>query len=397
MAGTGTPAVKSGSVERLEQARAAMRSEGLKALVCRLPENIVMLSGYWPVIGRSAVILPDDGEPVLLAPDMERQALERAFVKDIRTFRVWKLQDPAPEASLARLIADFAASHGLAGKRVGSEMAFEDIAPTQKVLEPWGVAAPAHRMLQDAGLQVVDATELLMRLRARKTADELERIRVANEIAQFGVGAFVREARPGIAEHELAAAVEHAVMLHGTGYRGAIHARAQALIFSGTARLHEVGWGYAPNTTRRIQPGELVMLELCVVADGYYCDITRMAVAGQPSARQQELLSVVREAQKAALSAIRPGATGDQVDRAARDALKRHGLEDAFVHITGHGLGLRYHERYPQLCPGSNDVLEPGMVTSVEPGIYAPDFGGIRLEDNVVVTQQGCQVLSGTN
>lgn len=385
---------QAGPEERIERARSAMRRYGLSALVCRLPENVVLLSGYWPVIGRSAVIVPDDGDPVLFAPEMERQALDRAFVKDIRTFPVWKLQDPDPEASLARLISDWVASHGLAGKRAGVEMAFEDIAPAQKVLEPWAAATPSRRALETAGLHLIDATELLTQLRARKTPAEIQRIRTANEVAQFGVRAFEQRLGPGIAEHELAAAVEEAVVRLGTGYRGTVHARAQALIFSGTERLYGVGWGYAPNTTRRIQPGELVMLELCVVADGYYCDLTRMGVAGQPSTRQQELLTAVQEAQRAALEAIRPGVTGDEVDRAAREALGRYGLRDAFVHSTGHGVGFRYHERYPLLFPGSQDVLEEGMVTSVEPGIYAPEFGGIRLEDDVVVTAHGAEVLS---
>jgi Xaa-Pro aminopeptidase len=220
----------------------------------------------------------------------------------------------------------------------------------------------------------------------------LARLRVAREIAGFGLEAFGSAVQPGRTEAEVAADVERAI-LAGTGYKGTAHARAEALVFSGTERLDRVSWGYATSTARRIERGELVMLELCTVADGYYSDLTRMATAGPPSARQEELIAAVTAAQRAAIAAVRPGVTGDAVDRAARDMLRAHGLADAFIHITGHGLGFRYHESVPMLYPGAENVLAEGMVTSIEPGIYGSKFGGIRIEDNVAVTADGVEVL----
>ncbi|HEU4798836.1 MAG TPA: M24 family metallopeptidase, partial [bacterium] len=142
---------------------------------------------------------------------------------------------------------------------------------------------------------------------------------------------------------------------------------------------------------------DLVMLELSTVADGYFSDLTRMATVGRPSSRQQELLDAVRRAQRSAIEAIRPGVTGDAVDRAARGILEGAGLGDAFIHITGHGLGFRYHEPMPLLYPGSKDVLEAGMVTSVEPGVYNEKFGGVRIEDDVAVRSDGAEVLSSVD
>lgn len=382
---------------RIAQTQAALAADGLAALICRLPEHLVMLAGYWPVIGRSALVIPADGAPILLAPAMEQDPLRRAFVQDIRTFPVWKLGDPAPDESLARLLGDVAVQRRLKGRRVGAELTGdEELGPTQKVTEPWRPAAAAAAMLTQLGCELVDAAPLLRRLRARKTREDLSRLRIANEIAAFGIQAFYEALAEGRTEAEVAAEIERAVHARGTGYHGTIHARAEALIFSGRERLHGLGWGYAPSTARRLERGDLVMLELSTVADGYYSDLTRMGAVGPLSAKQEELLAAVAAAQRAAIAAVRPGVTGDAVDRAARETLRAEGLDAFFIHITGHGLGFRYHEAVPLLYPGSQDVLEEGMVTSIEPGIYDAGFGGIRIEDNIAVTASGAEVLSGT-
>jgi len=379
---------------RIQGAQAALAEERLDGLVVRLPENLVLLAGYWPVLGRSALVLPSSGEPVLIAPEMEREALERAFITDIRTFPVWKLGDPSPDEGLARLVTDAVTERGLRNRRIGVERhTDEDLAPTQKLTEPWHPSGPSEAMMASFTGDAVDVTPLLTRLRARKTPGELARLRVAREIAGFGLEAFGSAVQPGRTEAEVAADVERAILAGGTGYKGTAHARAEALVFSGTERLDRVSWGYATSTARRIERGELVMLELCTVADGYYSDLTRMATAGPPSARQEELIAAVTAAQRAAIAAVRPGVTGDAVDRAARDVLRAHGLADAFIHITGHGLGFRYHESVPMLYPGAENVLAEGMVTSIEPGIYGSKFGGIRIEDNVAVTADGVEVL----
>lgn len=380
---------------RLTAVQSALTAEGIRALIARMPENLVMLAGYWPVIGRSAVIIPATGVPVLIAPEMERDALARSFLPDVRTFPVWKLGDPPPDEGLSRLVRDALAPLRVQGARVGVERSpDEDLSPTQKLTEPWHPARPTGAMLEALGAELVDISPMLTQLRARKTAAEVERLRVANEIAGFGLRAFSAAAAEGRTEAEVAADVERAILAQGTGHKGTVHARGEAIVFSGTERLHRLSWGFAPSTARRLARGDLVMIELSTVADGYYSDLTRMATIGPPSSRQRDLLEAVAAAQRAAIAAIRPGATGDAVDRAAREVLKARGLADRFIHITGHGLGFRYHEGIPLLYPGSNSVLAEGMVTSVEPGIYAPEFGGIRIEDNVVVTPGGARVLS---
>src|SRR5438445_3789396 len=120
---------------RLQQLRSLMPREGLDALVCRLPENVVLLTGYWPVVGRSAAVLTLEHGPILLAPEMEAYAIQGAWAEDVHTFPVWRLVDPDPQDSLNELLAAVAARYGLKGRRVGYDGAFEDIAPTQRVAE----------------------------------------------------------------------------------------------------------------------------------------------------------------------------------------------------------------------------------------------------------------------
>ena len=149
-----------------------------------------------------------------------------------------------------------------------------------------------------------------------------------------------------------------------------------------------------PSTARVIEEGDLVMVEMATLMDGYYSDLTYMAVAGEPSPRQRQVHNAVLEAQQAAAQELRPGNAVSAPDRAARAVLDRHGLGEYFVHITGHGLGFRFHESGPFLMPGASGVLEEGMVTSVEPGVYIPGFGGIRIEDDVAVGATGPVFLS---
>ena len=192
---------------------------------------------------------------------------------------------------------------------------------------------------------------------------------------------------------ELAAQVERDVMAAGTGHRGALRVRAFAQVAVGP---EETAVGYRPNevsTTRRLQGGEVALLELGVVVDGFWADRTRVRIAGKATEEQSRIFEAVRRAQEAAIREIRPGAKASQVDQAARSAIRDAGYADYFPHITGHGLGFRYHESSPILSPSSSEILEEGMFTSVEPGVYKKAVGGFRIEDDVLVARTGAEVL----
>jgi len=381
--------------ERLERMRRAMEAARLDALVVRLPENVLLLSGFWPMIGASTLVFPLGEKPVCVIPHgYEEEANASLWDVDAVYFRYGVLDAPDPRLAMPELLSKIAQNRSW--RRVGYEGSFETVAPSWNAAES---LVPASQNLALLGkvfgrtAELVDLTSLLEAERSRKTPYEAERLRLASEISSFGLKAFAEAVGVGKSGVELAAAVEESVMVAGTGHKGASRVRAFAQVATGA---EEGAVGYRPNevsTARRLVAGDLALLELGVVVDGYWADRTRVRVAGSPSQHQRELWEIVERAQRAGVAAMKPGARAYEVDRAARKIIADAGFFKFFPHITGHGLGFRYHESGPILSPDSQEVLEEGMLTSVEPGLYDRSFGGIRLEDDVLVTASGAEVL----
>ena len=381
--------------ERLTRARAAMEAARLDAIVCRLPENVLLLSGHWPLIGWSFLVFPLEGRPTCIVPHCdEREAREGLWKADCVSFLFGVLKGADPYDEIARILKDVVRGH--AAKRVGIEESFECVAPPWNVAEPVIPASPTRNLLENVfgASALADVTALLNDLRARKTPMEQEKLRTVNEIAAIGLEAFSRKVDIGVSGIELVAEVEHVVMTKGAGHKGARCVRAFAQVSTGPA---ETCIAYRPmviSTPRKLEDGDLAVLELAVVADGFWSDRTRVRVAGAPTGVQRKVHETVQTAQEAAIAAVRPGAKAGDVDEAARSVIRDAGYDDGvFLHVTGHGLGLRYHEPTPLICPRGPTVLEEGMVHTVEPGLYLPGMGGIRIEDNVLVTTSGSETL----
>ncbi len=379
---------------RDQKIRQALLAARLDTLVCRLPENLVCLTGYYPQIGFSFVVYPAVGDPVLIVPRPEQDQAAAGIVSDVRTYETWRLGDPTPLESVTRLLRQVIQEKGLTGRAVGFEGSFEAVAPSQMAGEPYVPAGVTQRILSELfGLPPTDATALLEEVRAQKTPEEIAKLRLANEVASLGLRTFKELAQPGRTEAEVAAAVEATIYREGTGYHGARFARAWAQVSSGPNTIE--AWFYPVSQNRRIQAGELVLIEMGTVVDGYWSDLTRTVVAGgNATARQREFYAAVCAAQQASLAASRPGVSGHDADAAGRQVLAEAGLDRYFAHHTGHGIGFRYHEPIPWLHPSSDHRLAVGHVHSIEPGVYSPEFGGIRVEDNAVVLEQGAEFLS---
>lgn len=379
---------------RLERLRDKMRAAGLDALVCRLAENVVYLTDYWPHHGFSVAVLARDSKPLLFVPEVEAEYTDPAWA-EVLPFGWGLLKDSDLYQNYRRLLSEARDRLGLKGARVGVEKSFEVVGSTYRAAEPVVPAAPWTALLDEVFTQahLVDATAVLQEARAIKTDYQLRKLRIANEIAEIGIREFLSRLEPGMTEVQVGALIEHKIRADGPGMKGARLVRASAEISAGP-----VGSAKAtlliPSTTRVIQEGDLVMAEVATVVDGYWSDLTTMAVAGEPTLRQREVYNAVLEAQQAAAQHMRAGEPWSAPDEAARTVLTRAGLGQYFVHITGHGVGLRYHEFIPFLMPGATGTLEAGMVSSVEPGVYIPGFGGIRIEDNVAVGVDGPVFLS---
>jgi Xaa-Pro dipeptidase len=381
---------------REQRLREALHSAGLDLLVCRLPEHVLLLCGYWPMNGMSFAFFPVAGDPVLIVPEGEQRWAEAGRWSDVRTFAWATLRSAPPLESVAGHLRDLRAGlHAGGHLRVGYEGSAESLAPPHAAGESVAVAQPTREMLRQVfGDGLVDATALLEEQRAVKTPEELEGVRQAVAAADLGCAAFGEWLRPGAIECEGVAAVEAAVMSRGLkSLQGATRIRAWATILAGAASS-EAWLPFQVSRARPIAEGESAVLELGVVVDGFWADLTRTYVAGKPSARQQHIHEIVLAAHDAAIAAIRPGRTGAEVDAAARQVVEAAGFGPAFPHQTGHGLGFRYHESLPLLHPAYERPLAAGMVTSVEPGIYLPGEFGLRIEDDILVTESGAQSLS---
>jgi Xaa-Pro dipeptidase len=381
--------------ERLEQTRAAMADQRLDALVSRLPENLVMLSGHWPLCGDAFLVFPREGQATCIVPDtQEEEAGSELWSARILVYGHGRVDSDDQSASIRKLLRSLGQTQGW--KRIGVEASPESVALPGNTAEPRTQGEASRAMIADSfpGAEIVDAAPMLDALRETKTGFEAGKTTIACEIANIGISAFFEEVDVGKSAVELAAAVESAIMLRGTGYRGARRVRGFAQVAVGDAETSR-GWRpFELTTTRKLESGEIALLELAVVADGYWSDRTRARVAGKARPEQLAAHAAIQAAQDAALASIRAGADAKTVDAAARSSLAASGLDSQFLHITGHGVGFRYHEPYPMLTPSSADVLRSGAIVTVEPGVYSPSFGGIRIEDDVLVTEQGYEILA---
>jgi Xaa-Pro aminopeptidase len=237
------------------------------------------------------------------------------------------------------------------------------------------------------GFRLVDAPPLVEMARMVKDKEEVELIRAA---VLMGAGLFdtvLKTVRPGRRESEVAAEMEYAARRGG-----AEQMSFETIIASGERSALPHGRASGAALPRR----GFVVCDFGVILAGYCSDMTRTVYVGRPSGEARDLYDAVRESQQAAIAAVRPGIAVGEVDEAARKLLKKRGLGGNFSHSTGHGVGLEIHER-PRVAAGQTEILQAGMVITIEPGAYIPGKWGVRIEDMVLVTETGCEVLTPTS
>lgn len=375
--------------------REIMAAHGIDALVCRLPENVLLLTGYWPTSSFAFVVVPREGQVVLIAVDTERLEVPAGAADEVRFYRTGVLGTLDPLESVKRHLSEVLRTLGVECGTIGIEQNFEVVAAGHtggEVFFP-GAATRAAIAAAAPDATLVDAIPLIDEARTCKTPYEIDKLRRANAVAAFGLQAFHDLYEAGRTEAEIAAQVEAAIRGRGIGFEGARHVRAWAQLMTGPGS--SLAYSLHPLTSARVvREGDLGVLELGTMVDGYWSDLTRTLVAGPPSDRQSDMYGAIVTAVEAAIDGARPGMTAAEVDALARSEIERRGFGDLFFHATGHGLGFRYHEPHPLLKPGNQEAIQAGMVSSVEPGLYLDGFGGMRLEQNVVFTENGVEVLS---
>jgi Xaa-Pro dipeptidase len=345
----------------LADLRAWMARHNLDAAYITKPVSIAYLTGFHaePFERLMALAVRPDGA-TLIVPAIEREKASRQV--DEAEIVSWR--DGEDALGLVRAALDGCAEIGVEKDHMTVQNA--------ELL----VARTAAREMVDAGPEI-------RRLRRVKSASEVEKLASAASITDAAGEVVMSRMRPGQTELEVSVLIGSAI-----GELGGTLA-FESLVQSGP----NSALPHARPTSRRLAEGDFVLLDFGAAFDGYRADTTRMAVVGQPSEKHLEIHGLVLAAHDAAIKAVHAGATAGEVDAAARKVIDAAGMGERFFHRVGHGLGLEAHED-PSLDPGSTTVLEMGMVFTIEPGIYIPGWGGVRIEDDVVVEGASCRVLT---
>jgi Xaa-Pro aminopeptidase len=368
---------------KLERVRELIAEEDLDALVVRGPDNVLYLTNFWGMKGYDACVFPHEGEPVLITIEAsEEDASRTAWTDDVRLIRGYDPEDPRPP--LSRTL-DMAVAVARDYERVGLELSLGTQASDRMVGEPTTFTSAWF----DAFPEAADATPLLVRARSIKTGQEVERLRLANEIAAAAMDHVSEQLRPGMREAEVAALWQGFVHGEGTGYHGQVElALAFSLVWAGRGIKTFTATGELP-----VVEGEPVLFEIWVCADGYWADHTKNLVVGELRQDYAELETALMDVYDGALESIRPGAPMAELDRSVREGIAAMGYPGQPTHPICHGVGARAHEPpYPHQAGGG--VFDEGMVLAVEPGAYWPGGGGLRVEDNFLVTAEGVEKLS---
>jgi Xaa-Pro aminopeptidase len=336
-----------------------LEADGLDALLVTHLPNIRYLTGF----SGSAGLL-------LVRPDAA------ALITDFR----YAVQAPAEAGTAAVVEIDQKSVWDRLGRLLAADppaaLGIESQALTVRDAERIGALTRAR---------LVPTTDLVERLRAVKSPEEVAAIRAAADLAQAALAETLPTVRAGLSELEIAAALEGALRRRGSEWHP-----FPTIVASGprTALPH------ARTSPRTVEAGEWVLLDFGAQVDGYCADLTRTVVVGaRADERQRTIYELVRTAQRRALDQLRAGLTGREGDALARDVIAARGFGDAFGHSLGHGLGLEVHEG-PRLAPTADAVLPLHAVVTVEPGIYLPGWGGVRLEDDVHLGADGAELLS---
>ncbi|MEC0238416.1 Xaa-Pro peptidase family protein [Paenibacillus dokdonensis] len=349
---------------RMEQLEQSMNEKGLDSLLVTDPKHVYYLTGFAsnPHERFLGLLLVRGEEPLLIVPALDAEAAAAASsVQKIVTHS-------DTDNPYLLLQQQFKGSIGT----LGIEKEQLTVARYEELVE----SVPAK--------QYADIGPLLRSMRVNKSPEEIKRMKHAMELIEEVLRQGLKSVKVGVTEIEIVAELEY--LMKKLGAQGPSF---DTMVLSGpkTALPH------GTPGDRKIQHGDLLMFDMGVYADGYASDITRTFAVGEISPEQKNIYNAVLEANLQGIQAIKPGVTLASVDQAARAAIEKAGYGPYFLHRLGHGLGMDVHE-YPSVHGNNTDLVQPGMVFTVEPGVYVAGLGGVRIEDDIFVTENGVEVLT---
>jgi Xaa-Pro aminopeptidase len=395
--------------QRVARVQDGLRARGLDGMLVIKPEHVRYLTGVWGYSTRTeyamprrliAFVLPARGEGTLIVPKIEQfYARRQTWVSDVRHHVEW--EQAGQIFGGLPLLADVLGEKSLRGGRLGIETGF--------------VSYQLVELLRDAlpGAELVEASSIVTELRMLKSEEEIAVLRLSGAMAVREFEAEARAVRPGIREFELAAigreegtrAYAEALAAHAHDHshdhgHARDHGHDHTLVSPIVDGLQIITSGerldmiHALASTRMIREHDMVLLDFCRYPQflGYRIGFSRVVSLRQPSAAETEMYRLTMEAFRLSLSVLRPGTRAEDPDLIAREFLDKHGLGETFAHRTGRGVGLEGVER-PEIGAGDKTILAPGMVVTIEPSIYFPDFA-VHVEDTFLITEGGYEVLT---
>lgn len=354
---------------RFDQLNASLRTSGLDAVILNPGPTLTHLTGlHFHLMERPVVLLfAQDQDPAVVLPELELQKVA-SLPYNLHIFSY--SENPTEwDAAFRKAVQAL----GLDGKRIGVE-------PRQlRLLEFRHVKAGAPEA------DYPDASDVLSSMRLRKDKAEVDAMRRAVKIAQAALEATIPSIKIGMTEKEISSELVVQLLKHGSEPEMPF----APIVSAGPNSANP----HASPTERKLQKGDLLVVDWGAAYDGYISDLTRTFAVGEVDAEYEKIHRIVQEANAAGRAAGKPGVPCANVDKAARDVIEKAGYGVYFTHRTGHGIGMEGHEE-PYMRGDNMQLLEPGMAFTVEPGIYLPGRNGVRIEDNVVITEDGADVLS---
>ncbi|ALM74333.1 Xaa-Pro dipeptidase [Thermococcus barophilus] len=340
-------------MEKIKKLQKFINENSIDAALISKRENLFYFSGASPLAGGYLVVTPD--EAIIYVPELEYEATKEETELPVEKFkRLPELYEKLKPYSILGIEGSTSFSFMNALKEKAEIKEFRNV------------------------------DDVIKDLRIVKTKEEIEIIKSACELADMAVMAAIEEISEGKREREIAAKVEYVMKMNG-----AEKPAFDTIIASG----HRAALPHGVASDKRIERGDLVVIDLGALYRHYNSDITRTIVVGKPNEKQKEVYEVVLEAQKTAVEKAKPGMTAKELDSIARNIIAEYGYGDYFIHSLGHGVGLEIHEP-PRISQYDESVLKEGMVVTIEPGIYIPKLGGVRIEDTVVITKDGAERLT---
>jgi len=371
---------------------AALIAADLDAFVCALPINVLLLSGYWPVVGTSFAVFTRDGQVLLLVPEDELEIAKNGWADDVVSYAAGSLSDLQSTSEIViRELRKIATKLSL--KTIGFESGVVSVPVSYAAMTLFGWSIQAILSEAFAPAELRPAESELAILRSMLTPDEIVRVRKACKIAEDAFSYVQGELKVGATEIEVASAIGE--RLNPADRHDVTRADGFVFCMSGE-NAYDASAAFQISRTRRLREHDLVLVHCNSYADGFWTDITRTYCLGDSDQRQRKMYEAVILARDAALDAIAPRMRAKDVDARARDVLTERGFGEAFKHGLGHSVGFTAidHNAPPRLHPASPDRLEEGMVFNIEPAIYLEGIGGMRHCDMVAVTDNGAELLT---